>query len=182
VGEEEIMNRRSFIKTVPAIAALPAIVSAEKEEKDPVQFQGDQFKCSWSYRVYCYERGQGEWTFATNTRGSFASEREYMTFDEEESNGYLGFMYDGVLHFQTFDDATDFIWMHVKAKDDTNIIDTIYDVYFKRHYEEGEGGVEIQVAHYWFNGDTGSQIHWETDGFNRKTGEGLTDWNKVEGA
>ena len=174
------MNRRDFIKAVPAIAAIPAIVSVETNyKKDDLAELAD---CEWNYRVYCYERNQGEWTFNTNTRGSFASEREYMTFDEEEPNGYLGFMYDGVLHFQTFDDATDFVWMHSRAKDDTNIIDTIYDVYFKRHYEEGEGGVEIQVAHYWFNGDTGSQINWEVDGFNRKTGDGLTDWNKVESA
>ena len=175
------MNRRNFIKGAAVSAvAIPTLLDGT-EEKDPVQFQEGQFECIWPYRVYCYERGQGEWTFNYNTRGSFAAEREYMTFDEEEPNGYLGFMYDGVLHFQTFDDAIDFVQMHVRAKDDTNIMDTIYDVYFKRHYEEGEGGVEIQVAHYWFNGDTGSQIQWEVDGFNRKTGEGVTDWSKVEG-
>ena len=101
-----------------------------------------------------------------------------MTFDEEEPNGYCGFMYDGVLHFQTFDDATDFVWMHSRAKGDANIIDTIYDVFYKN--TQREDAVEIMVAHYWFNGDTGSQIHWEADGFNRETGEGLTDWNKVE--
>ena len=170
------MNRRDFIKGVPLIAALPAVVSAETKDERMLKLPNSE----WPYRVYCYERNQGEWTFKTNARGSFASEREYMTFEEEEPNGYCGFMYDGVLHFQTFDDATDFVLMHVRAKDDVNIVDTIYDVYFKRCYEEGEGGVEIQVAHYWFNGDIGSQIHWEVDGFNRKTGEGLTDLNKVE--
>jgi len=165
------MNRRDFIKAVPAVVALPTIVSAGTKE-DKLAELAD---CEWPYRVYCYERGQGEWVFSENVRGSFAPEREYMTFDEEEPNGYLGFMYDGVLHFQTFDDATEFVEMHVRAKDDTNILDTIYDIHFKRNYEEGEGGVEILVAHYWFNGDTGSQIHWEQDGFN-------TDWNKVEGS
>ena len=174
------MNRRDFIKAVPAFAALPVIASAENEIDEKV-FHSMAYSGNWDYRVYCYEREQGEWTFSKNIRGSFASEREYMTFDEEDAwNGYIGFMYDGVLHFQTFDDATDFVWMHARAKDDANIIDTIYDVYFKRKYEEGEGGVEIQVAHYRFNGDTGSQIHWETDGFNRETGDGLTDWGKVE--
>ena len=34
-------------------------------------------------------------------------------------------------------------------------IDSIYDVY----YEDGEG-TELHVAHYWYNGDTGSQINW----------------------
>ena len=169
------MNRRDFIKAVPAIVALPAIASAETKDE---QTRARQMWTTWSYRVYCYERNQGEWTFKTNIRGSFASEREYMTFDEEEPNGYLGFMYDGVLHFQTFDDATEFIEMHVRAKDDTNILDTIYDVYYKNTLRKD--AVEHQVAHYWFNGDTGSQIHWEVDGFNRETGEGLTDWNKVE--
>jgi hypothetical protein len=103
-----------------------------------------------------------------------------MTFEEDQGWPYAGWMDGGVLHFQTFDDATDFVDMHVRTKDDINLIDSIYDVYFKRSYSEGEGGVEIHVAHYWYNGDTGGQIHWEVDGFNRETGEGLTDWSKVE--
>ena len=166
------MNRRDFIKAVPAIATLPAIASAEDGIDEKV-FHGIACSGNWPYRVYCYERNQGEWVFKENARGSFASEREYMTFEEEDQtwNGYCGFMYDGVLHFQTFDDATDFIIMHVRAKDDTNILDTIYDIYHKNVYHNET--FEVQVAHYWFNADTGSQIHWEQDGFN-------TNWNKVE--
>ncbi|MAF43652.1 MAG: hypothetical protein CMI54_05730 [Parcubacteria group bacterium] len=168
------MNRRDFIKAVPALAVLPTIAQQETRDKRMLELPDGE----WPYRVYCYEREQGEWTFSHNTRGSFAPEREYMTFDEENDLSWnphyvSGWMDGGVLHFQTFDHATDFVWMHSRAKDDTNLIDTIYDVYFKRNYEEGEGGVEIQVAHYWFNGDTGTQIHWEKDGFN-------TNFNKVE--
>ena len=175
------MNRRQFIKaSIPAVA-IPAIAITckyEDDEKGPEK----ESKNNWPYRVYCYERGQGEWTFSKNIRGSFAPEREYMTFEEEEwkNNGYLGFMHDGVLRFMNFQDATDFVDMHVRTKDDINLIDSIYDVYYKNTFRKGSG--EIQVAHYWFNGDTGSQINWEVDGFNRKTGKGLTDWNKVEGA
>ena len=172
------MNRRDFIKAVPAITTLPLVVSADVKKGTSIDPTKGIQGTSWPYRAYCYEREQGEWIFNTNTRGSFAPEREYMTFDEEEPNGYCGFMYDGVLHFQTFDDATDFVWMHSRAKDDANIIDTIYDVFFKSTLRKDS--VEIMVAHYWFNGDTGSQIHWEADGFNHKTGDGLTDWNKVE--
>ena len=163
------MNRRNFMKMVPAIAALPVVMPPGKGTSvDPTNgIHGSDFP----YCVYCYERGQGEWTFKYNTRGSFAPEREYMTFDEEEPNGYLGFMYDGVLHFQTFEDASDFVWMHSRAKDDTNLIDSIYDIYYV--VNEPETQTEIQVAHYWFNGDTGSQIHWETP-------ELHTNWNKVE--
>ena len=166
------MNRRDFIKAAPAFVALPTLLSENETEMKDIPPCGSHH-LPWPYSVYCYERGQGKWTFSKNIRGSFASEREYMTFEEEEPNGYLGFMYDGVLHFQEFDDATEFIEMHVRAKDDTNILDTIYDIYFKRHYDEGDGGVEMQVAHYWFNGDTGSQIHWQVDGPS-------TDWTKVE--
>ena len=169
------MNRRQFIKaSIPAVA-IPAIAITckyEDDEKGPEK----ESKCDWPYMVYCYEREQGEWTFKYNTRGSFASEREYMTFDEEDDltwNGYGGFMYDGKLHFQTFDDAAEFVWAHSRAKDDTNLIDSIYDVYYKNVHREGSG--EIQVAHYWFNGDTGSQIHWEQDGFN-------TNFTKMESA
>lgn len=168
------MNRRDFIKaSVPAVA-IPAIAITCKYEDDEKGAQTGTTPppelLRWDYVVYCYEREQGEWVFSKNIRGSFAPEREYMLF-EEEPNGYLGFMYDGILHFQSFEEATDFVWMHSCAKDDINLIDSIYDVY----RQSDDGGAEIQVAHYWFNGDTGSQIQWESPEFN-------TDWNKVESA
>ena len=182
------MNRRDFIKSAGVAAALPAIAITckyEDDEKGPEKKSG----ANWDYRVYCYERDQGEWTFSQNIRGSFSYQREYMTFDEENDltwNGYAGWMDGGKLHFASFDDATDFVDCHVRTKDDTNLIDSIYDVYYvKRSVERVKGEdiypeTEIKVAHYWFNGDTGRTIIWEQDGFNRKTGEGLTDWTKVE--
>jgi hypothetical protein len=188
------MNRRDFIKaSIPAVA-LPAIAITCKYEDDE---KGPEKESSggkrWDYRVYCYERQQGEWTFSQNIRGSFAYQREYMTFDEENDltwNGYYGWMDGGKLHFASFDEATDFVDCHVRAKDDTGIIDSIYDVYYVSRglpvYDDAMQMVkdgketEIKVAHYWFNGDTGRTVIWEQDGFNRETGEGLTDWSKVE--
>ena len=178
------MNRREFIKaSIPAVA-IPAIAITCKYEDDEKGPEKESMWKRWDYRVYCYEREQGEWTFSQNTRGSFAYQREYMTFDEENDltwNGYAGWMDGGKLHFASFDDATNFVDCHVRTKDDVNLIDSIYDVYFISR-RDPEREVEIKVAHYWFNGDTGRTVMWEQDGFNRKTGEGLTDWNKVEGA
>ena len=77
-----------------------------------------------------------------------------------------------ILHL--FDDATDFVDCHVRAKDDTNLIDSIYDIYFVSR-KDPEREVEIKVAHHWYNGDTGRTVMWEQDGFN-------TDWNKVDSA
>ncbi len=180
------MNRRQFIKaSVPAIA-IPAIAITCKYEDDEKGPEKESMRKRWDYRVYCYERKQGEWTFSYNTRGSFAHQREYMTFEEDEGAPYAGWMDGGKLHFATFDDATDFVDCHVRAKDDTNLIDSIYDVYYisrererectdKYCYCEDFRETEIKVAHYWFNGDTGSQIRWEQDGFN-------TNFNKVESA
>ena len=167
------MNRREFIKASVPVVAIPAIAITCKykdDEKGPEK----ESKCDWPYIVYCYERGQGEWVFSYNVRGSFAPEREYMTFDEEDMSAYSGWMYDGKLRFMTLDVARDFVEMHVRAKDDTNLIDSIYDIYRKSVHWPTESG-ELHVAHYWFNGDTGSQIHWEQDGFN-------TNFNKVESA
>ena len=179
------MNRRQFIKASIPVVAIPAIAITCKYEDDEKGPERESSKTSegwkrWDYRVYCYERKQGEWTFNYNVRGSFAPEREYMTFeDEEEWRPYAGWMDGGKLHFSTLDDATDFVDMHVRAKDDINLIDSIYDVYFISR-KDPEREVEIKVAHYWYNGDTGRTVMWEQDGFNRKTGEGLTDWTKVE--
>ena len=172
------MNRRDFIKaSVPAVA-LPAIAITCKYEDDEKGAQTgttvDPSLGSWAYRVYCYEREHGEWTFSQNIRGSFAHQREYMTFEEEgdlslNPHYATGWMCDGVLRFQAFDDATDFVEMHVRTKEDINILDSIYDVYRKSN----DGGAEIQVAHYWFNGDTGRQINWVAE-------KPYTNWSKVE--
>ena len=161
------MNRRQFLKaSVPAVA-LPAIAITckyEDDEKGPEK----KSKLDWDYRVYCYERGQGEWTFSQNIRGSFAYQREYMTFEEDQGWPYAGWMDQGKLHFASFDDATDFVDCHVRTKDDTNLIDSIYDIYYlkfpseedqkKRRYPN-----EKHIAHYWFNGDTGRQIDWSIE-------------------
>jgi hypothetical protein len=202
------MNRREFIKASIPVVAIPAIAITckyEDDEKGPEKgsthdpTKGEQGKCDWPYRVYCYERGQGEWTFSKNIRGSFAHQREYMTFEEDTPSRYAGWMDGGVLHFQTFDEAADFVEMHVRAKDDINLIDSIYDIYYRNvyHYDkslpQGAPPTEYHIAHYWFNGDTGRQIHWEVDEIaelkdkegkaylvNAQTGERLTDWSKVE--
>jgi hypothetical protein len=170
------MNRRQFIKAAIPAAAIPAIAITCKYEDDEKGPEKESKNGEWLYRVYCYERQQGEWTFSQNIRGSFAHQREYMTFDEENDLSWNpcyanGWMHGGVLHFQTLDDASDFVEMHLRSKDDINLIDSIYDIYYKNTWRKDS--TEIQVAHYWFNGDTGSQIHWEADGFN-------TNLNKVE--
>ena len=180
------MNRRQFIKaSVPAVA-LPAIAITCKYEDDEKGPEKESSWKRWEYVVYCYERGQGEWTFSQNIRGSFAHQREYMTFDEENDLSWnphyaSGWMDGGKLHFASIDDATNFIEMHVRTKDDINLIDSIYDVYYLdlddprliENERERGGPTEIQVAHYWFNGDTGRQIHWVAE-------KPYTNFSKVE--
>ena len=174
------MNRRDFIKTSIPVVALPAIAITCKYEDDEKGPEKESMWKRWDYRVYCYERGQGEWLFSENTGGSFAHQREYMTFEEDKGSPYDGWMDGGKLHFSGFDDAVNFVDCHVRVKDDTNLIDSIYDIYFvsrdtirDRYGVEDVEEREIKVAHYWFNGDTGRTIMWEQDGFN-------TDFNKVK--
>jgi len=189
------MNRRDFIKSAGLAATIPAIsltCKYEDDEKGPEKESRNGYR--WDYRVYCYEREQGEWTFSENIKGSFAPEREYMTFDQEQDrmvthptlqealadqsliSPYTGWMDGGKLHFVTLEEAQDFVEMHVRAKDDTNLIDSIYDIYYvdwdNLEYESCQP-TEMQVAHYWFNGDTGRQIHWVED-------KPHTNWSKVE--
>ena len=180
------MNRRDFIKASIPAAAIPAIAITCKYEDDEKGTQTGTTpppKClRWDYVVYCFEREQGEWVFSQNVRGSFAPEREYMTFEEENDltwNGYCGWMDQGKLHFTSLEEAQDFVDMHVRAKDDINLIDSIYDIYYLDWddpclIDKPElRPTEIQVAHYWFNGDTGKQIHWVSE-------KPYMNWNKVE--
>ena len=171
------MNRRDFIKASIPAAALPAIAITCKYEDDEKGPEKESSGKRWDYRFYCYERKQGEWIFSENIRGSFAPEREYMTFEEDKGAPYAGWMDGGKLHFVTLKESQDFIDCHIRAKDDTNLIDSIYDIYYVDRYHErvGEEDVyrekELQVAHYWFNGDTGKQIHWVSHPH---------DWTKLE--
>jgi hypothetical protein len=194
------MNRRDFIKKAGATTALATwTVTCQYEEKehDPKGKKGEVGETgrNWNYRVYCYEREQGEWTFSQNIRGSFAYQREYMTFEEENDLTWnphyaSGWMDGGKLHFSGFDDAVNFVDTHVRAKDDTNLIDSIYDIYFVNRtldtadrsdtVEEVWRETETKVAHYWFNGDSGRTIIWEQDGFNQAECQGLTNWGKVK--
>tara|TARA_Y100000593_G_scaffold42861_1_gene82040 strand:- start:18808 stop:19302 length:495 start_codon:yes stop_codon:yes gene_type:complete len=155
------MNRRDFIKASALASTLPAIsltCKYEDDEKGPEKKESNNQP--WPYTVYCYERQQGEWIFSENIRGSFAYQREYI--DAEEDAPYAGWMNDGKLHFMSFEEACDFVEMHVRAKDDINIADSIYDIY----RGSDDGGSDIQVAHYWFNGDTGRQVTWKDNDFN----------------
>ena len=180
------MNRRNFIKAAGASTALATwTVTCKYEEKehDPKGEKGEVGETGWKrwdYRVYCYERQQGEWCFSKNIRGSFAHQREYMTFEDDQMWPYAGWMDGGKLHFSSLDDASNFVDCHVRTKDDINLVDSIYDIYFiSRDTIRDQYGVEdveereIHVAHYWFNGDTGSQINWVAE-------KPYTDWNKVE--
>ena len=177
------MNRRDFIKKAGVMGALTTwtvTCKYEEPEQDPKGEKGEVGEAgyNWDYRVYCYEREQGEWAFNQNITGSFAYQREYMTFEEEKYMPYAGWMDEGKLHFSSLEEAQDFVDMHVRAKDDTNLIDSIYDVYYVKRdvdptVEQGFVETEIQVAHYWFNGDTGRTIEWANN-------KRRTDWSAVE--
>ncbi len=170
------MNRRDFIKTTGAAVAASSLPSPAEESQGELTGTTINPHRMWSYRVYCYERGQGEWTFNTNSTGSFAYQREYMTLEEEKESSYYGFMDGGKLHFASIEEAQNFIDAHAKAKDDTKIIDSIYDIYYVDYdnldYESCQP-TEIQVANYWFNGDTGRQISWVSK-------KPYTNYSKVE--
>ena len=160
------MNRRQFIKSAGVAAALPAISLTcryEDDEKGPEKKESSKGK-RWEYVVYCFERGQGEWVFSQNTRGSFNYQREYISLEEDVA--YCGFMDGGKLHFATLEEAQDFVDIHMRAKDDTDLIDSIYDIYYVDYdnldYESCQP-TETQVANYWFNGDTGRQITWVSE-------------------
>jgi hypothetical protein len=180
------MNRRDFIKKASVMGALTTwtVTCKYEEEHDPKGEEGEvgETGSNWDYRVYCYERQQGEWIFSQNTRGSFAYQREY-TLEEDNPSPYAGWMDGGKLHFVTLEEAQDFVDSHVRAKDDTNLVDSIYDVYYiNRRLDIAEGAngteeivkeTEIKVAHYWFNGDTGRQIQWVAS-------KPYTDYSKTE--
>ena len=183
--KEQQHNRRDFIKIAATASLLPSALGATTSEqgssKDPTK--GEAGWKRWDYVVYCYERGQGEWLFDSNTKGCFAPEREYMTFDEEDDLTWnphyvSGWMNDGKLHFTSINEAIDFIEMHVRTKDDMNLIDSIYDIYYiSREESKKVGGdwqeTEIHVGHFWYNGDTGREVAWTS-------AKPYTNFNKVE--
>ena len=66
------MNRRDFIKTTSVVAASATIPLSSIGEESIGTLTGTTnppTSCNWPYRVYCYEREQGEWVFSQNIRG-----------------------------------------------------------------------------------------------------------------
>ena len=182
------MNRRDFIKKASIMGALTTwtvTCKYEEEEHDPKGEEGKVGEVGkrWDYRVYCYERKRGEWVFSQNTTGSFNYLREY-AFEEgyDSQTVYTGWMDQGKLHFTSLKEAQDFVDMHVRVKDDINLVDSIYDIYYVNwdslEYESCQPA-EIKVAHYWFNGDTGRQITWVVDQGNK---EWKTNYTAIDSA
>lgn len=165
------MNRRDFIKAATcssALATWTVTCKYEEPEQDPKGEKGEVGSVGerWDYIVCCYERGQGEWVFNENVKGSFAYQREYFTVDDERefSDVYSGWMNQGKLRFRSFNEAEDFIDVHARTKDDSNVGDSIYDIYYLNSDEldyESARPKEIHVAQFWYNGDTGRQIEWK---------------------
>lgn len=163
---------RDFFKMIGAAVATWTVSCKfeGKGETDPKGEKGEvgETGYNWNYRVYCYERGQGEWVFSENESGSFSHQREYFDLDDERefSDVYYGWMDQGKLHFRSFEEARAFIENHAKTKDSTNIVDSIYDIYRinpdNLDYESAQP-TELKVAQYWFNGDTGRTIVWESN-------------------
>ena len=167
------MNRREFITSAAAASLTPSLIASSTQLDNAAIGHAGASGTSgryFNFIVYCYEREQGEWVFSENVRDDFNYIREYMTPEEEASSCYSGFMDGGKLHFSSLKHACDFIEEHVKTKDDTNLIDSIYDIYYISRsveqvevadtVEDIEREVETKVAHFWFNGDTGRQIVW----------------------
>ena len=80
----------------------------------------------------------------------------------------------GKLHFATLQEAEGFIDDHFRAKDNTDAIESIYDVFYVARNNEDEGKVvEIHVAHHWYK--DGKQIQWQAT-------PPYSDFNKIESA
>ena len=66
------MNRRDFIKGAAVSAtAMPMLLNVTEEKSCcHVGHKGEtgETGCHWPYRVYCFEREQGEWIFSKNLR------------------------------------------------------------------------------------------------------------------
>tara|TARA_Y100000361_G_scaffold45019_1_gene38985 strand:+ start:391 stop:876 length:486 start_codon:yes stop_codon:yes gene_type:complete len=161
------MNRRNFIKKASIMGALTTwtVTCKFQENKKVEEKEASQVDNNY-YVVYCYERNQEEWVFDKNIKGSFDETNSYIyppIFGERWINGRLS--------FSSFKNAEDFIEVHHKCKNDSNIVDSIYEVYevSKDSYYLGTGEPATQVlkekkkiAEYWYNNDTGRTIFWKT--------------------
>lgn len=151
------MNRRDFIERV-AILPMASLISLNSKSSEDVEIMvgttPPPTKFHWNYVVYCYVRKQGEWMFTKNFEGDLTHQNKYLV--PEKAEVYSGWMDEGKLYFNSFDEARHFIDKHVRDKKNINMVDSIYDIYFVESIEKEE----TQVAHFWFNGDMGRQIYW----------------------
>lgn len=143
------MNRRKFIKGFAPMVALPLIINVSEEEEEAVTITNTTPPPEilyGPYIVYFYERKQGEWIFSQNIKDSLS----YKEFNNSSrSYSYVGYMRDGKVHFQSLDNAVDFILLDRKSKSHDDLEDLVYDVYYKN--PKDKNSIEIKVCHYQFN-------------------------------
>lgn len=97
------MNRRAFIKSIPALAAVPSVLAGSIPKSTPV------FK--WPYFVNCYVQNQKYWPLEEYKKGIFSGDHAGI-----KDEGYMGDKWiNGQLRFNGFGRAVDFIDIHSRV-------------------------------------------------------------------
>ena len=133
------MNRRSFIKTVPAIAGSITVFNSAMAAKEDAAPEAPVLKHTYyNYFVNCYVQNQKYWPLEVYKGGSFK---------------------DGKLYFGTFQEAVDFVDMH-------SLVTPFYDEALYEVFHETSRDPMIapkQIFTYWVKlkeGDFPETITW----------------------
>ncbi len=133
------MNRRSFIKTVPAIAGSITVFNSAMAAKEDAVPEAPVLKHTYyNYFVNCYVQNQKYWPLEVYKDGSFK---------------------DGKLYFGTFQGAVDFIHSH-------SLVTPFYDEALYEVFHETSRDPMIapkQIFTYWVKlkeGDFPETITW----------------------
>ena len=113
------MNRRNFIKSIPALAIAPSVSgNTTQRERQPTP--------KYNYFVNCYIQNQKYWPLEEYKKGIFGG--DHATIKDE---GFMGDKWiNGQLRFCSFQRAVEFIEVHCRVvKFETEIA---YEVFHER--------------------------------------------------
>ena len=148
------MNRRDFIKTVPAISLTPSLIAAQDCDFGPhklVPIRSRRIN-KYPYFVNCYIQNQKYWPLEEYKEGSFGGSTAGL-----DSEGYMGDKWiNGQLRFYGFGRAVDFIEVH------SRVVQFEHEISYEIFHERSQDPLvpPKHIFNYWAKISPLKEIRW----------------------
>ena len=150
------MNRRNFIKTIPAIGLGASIMTHGQEFDTREQKLVKPTPTEYPYYVNCYIQNQQYWPLEEYKRGFF----DQKTWETSFRGGGMGEKFiNGKLRFYGFAQAVDFVSIHSRIVTITS--EVAYEIFHdKEEWRKQWGKPPKHIYNYWAKTNPLKEMEW----------------------